>query len=125
MTVSQLIEPNELLSRVRHNREILQCMVEAFQEELLTLKTDLRAGVAAGNCADLARWSHRVKGAASIFTTSGPVPMLQILEQNAEAGSMDGAQPIVEEICTLLDLLVQEANEIATDPTYWPDESGC
>ena len=125
MTVSQLIEPNELLSRVRHNREILQCMVEAFQEELPTLSTDIRAAVAAGNCADLARWSHRLKGAASTFTTSGPVPMLQMLEQNAEAGSMEGAQPIVEEICAMLDILVHEANEIATDPTYWSDESGC
>ncbi len=106
---------DEALSRVDHDRETFDMMVDLFIEhgpkDLAEAKTALGVHDAAG----LARSSHRLKGAILQFCAPAALHACKTLEETAKAGNLQHAEAryvtLEQELLRLLNALCHERDK--------------
>ena len=79
---------DEALARVDDDRETFQLMIELFIEHGPKDLADARSALDAGNAADVARSSHRLKGALLQFCAPAALQACKDLEAAAKEGTL-------------------------------------
>jgi HPt (histidine-containing phosphotransfer) domain-containing protein len=91
---------DEALSRVDHDRETFDMMVELFIEHGPKDLAEAKAALGVQDAVGLARSSHRLKGAILQFCAPAALHACKTLEDTAKAGNLLHA----EALCTSLEL---------------------
>ncbi|MBH0201219.1 MAG: Hpt domain-containing protein [Nitrospira sp.] len=79
---------DEALARVDDDRETFQMMIELFLEHGPKDLADAHAALDAGNAPDVARSSHKLKGALLQFCAPAALHVCKELETSAKAGDL-------------------------------------
>ena len=79
---------DEALARVDDDRETFRMMIELFMEHGPKDLADVQSALDAGNAANVARSSHRLKGALLQFCAPAALQACKELEESAKAGNL-------------------------------------
>ena len=79
---------DEALARVDDDRETFRMMIELFMEHGPKDLANAQAALNAGNAADVARSSHRLKGALLQFCAPSALQACKELEESAKAENL-------------------------------------
>lgn len=108
---SWAFDPEDLRQRVGDDWELLEEIVPIFQEDAPRQLEALRAAVAAGDAAAIARGAHRLRGAISSFAASHATDIAARLESLAKINHLAEAPAAIAE----LDQAVQRLTTNLTD----------
>ncbi len=106
---------DEALSRVDHDRETFDMMVELFIEHGPKDLADAKAALGVQDAAGLARSSHRLKGAILQFCAPAALHACKTLEETVKAGNLQHAEALYttleQELLRLLNALRHERDK--------------
>ncbi len=106
---------DEALSRVDHDRETFDMMVELFIEHGPKDLAEAKATLGAQDAAGLTRSSHRLKGAILQFCAPAALHACKTLEETAKAGNLQHAEALYvtleQELLRLLNALRHERDK--------------
>lgn len=115
MSQEQIFSLDEALSRVDHDRETFEMMVDLFLEHGPKDLADAKAALGAQNAVGVARSSHRLKGAILQFCAPASLHACKILEETAKTGNLHHAEALYatleQELLRLLDALRHERDK--------------
>src|SRR5205807_4477417 len=93
---SEGFDPFSLWERVNRDMDLLRDLVELFAEEYPELLLSIKGAIEKGSSVDVQRLSHKLKGSALQFSGSLVVAAAGTLEEMGRAGSLHGADKVLE-----------------------------
>jgi HPt (histidine-containing phosphotransfer) domain-containing protein len=115
MSHDPVFDFDEALSRVDHDRETFQVMLDLFLEHAPNDLAEAQAALKAGNATGVARASHRLKGAILQFCAPAALHACKTLEETAKAGNLQQAEALYaaveQELSRLLNALRHERDK--------------
>ena len=109
------VDWNAALASVNGDRSLLKLVIDAFLKESVKLQDSISAAITNQDAKLLHRTGHTLKGTMiSLGAESWSHPARQ-LEDLGASGSVDGAQPIAEELDQLLPSLREQLQSFSVE----------
>jgi HPt (histidine-containing phosphotransfer) domain-containing protein len=109
---SAVLDREAALFRVGGDLDLLREIAALFAEECPSVIQELRAALAKGDAPAIGRAAHGLKGSAANFGAGIAVELAVRIEQEALAGRLDQAGPLVEALERALSTLLAELQKI-------------
>ena len=93
-----IVNLNDAMENLDGDIELLQEVLEIFQEMVPEQMDTLEAAVQAGQAAEVCNVAHSLKGSASNFCATRFVATAFELEQSGRAGELDGAREMMDRL---------------------------
>jgi two-component system sensor histidine kinase/response regulator len=111
-----LFDTTELLNRVGGDRELLQMLVDLFNDSVPAQLGELRLAIAARNHALVHRLAHTVKGAVGNFASPPAIEAAQRLEIMGKEGDLQHADEVFVELEDIVERLKRALREFTAVP---------
>jgi PAS domain S-box-containing protein len=111
-----LFDANELLNRVGGDRELLQMLVDLFNDSVPAQLGELRVAIVARNHALVHRLAHTVKGAVGNFASPPAIEAAQRLEIMGKEGDLQRADEVFAELEDIVERLKRSLREFVAVP---------
>ncbi|MBZ5523924.1 MAG: Hpt domain-containing protein [Acidobacteriia bacterium] len=97
-----------LWDRVNNDMELLRDLLQIFRQEYPGMLQKLGTAIETRNCADIAKYGHKVKGSALQFSAPGAAATASRLEKMGQSGSLEGVTEAYEQLKAEVASLVEE-----------------
>lgn len=87
-----------LWERVSNDMELLRDLLQIFRQEYPVMLQKLEAAIGARNCADIAKYGHKVKGSALQFSAARTAAAASRIEKMGESCALDGVTEAYEQL---------------------------
>ena len=122
---SEVIDWEYALDNVDGDRKLLRTVIDAFLFESKQLLDNVQAAVDDDAPQTLHRAGHTLKGALLSLGAPNPAHLSKSLEDIGASGSTEGAQPILDELKSLVQNTIKELSAFNPDPgTEQPPSTG-
>ena len=120
-----MIDWEYALDNVDGDRKLLRTVIDAFLFESKQLLDNVQAAVDDDAPQTLHRAGHTLKGALLSLGAPNPAHLSKSLEDIGASGSTEGAQPILDELKSLVQNTIKELSAFNPDPgTEQPPSTG-
>ncbi len=113
MTETQKQRFSDALARMAGDEEMLEVLAKIAVEDAPNLLALLSDHVKQGDCLEVARVGHALKGLLSTFETGEPVSDLQFMIDAARQGDVKSVRQIQADVEPKLGILMNEIEEVS------------
>ncbi|MFN8009006.1 MAG: response regulator, partial [Terriglobia bacterium] len=116
---ADVFNPEEALTYLGGDRELLNELIESFLTDVAQMKTDIYNALIAGDARTLERASHTLKGIVAILCGNNVRDAALCLETMARANNLAGAEEAWHQLENALEVLIPALQSTISTPV-WP-----